>query len=86
MKELHVGDSVRVGSHSEEVRGTVVDLDRRPGYGRLIIDSDELAEKPRAVGKMPELAAPYGPSEHVGDAYALFADPAFHTLRKAGGY
>lgn len=46
MKEVHVGESVRVGTPSEEVRGTVVDLDRRPGYGRLIIDSNELAEDP----------------------------------------
>ena len=42
MKQIHVGDSVRVGTKSEEVRGTVVDLDRRPGYGRLIIDCAEL--------------------------------------------
>lgn len=46
MKELHVGESVRVGTPSEEVRGTVVDLDRRPGYGRLIIDCDELSNNP----------------------------------------
>jgi hypothetical protein len=44
VKEIHVGDSVRVGSRSEEIRGTVVDLDRRPGYGRLIIDSVDLAD------------------------------------------
>ncbi len=44
MKEIHVGESVRVGTPSEEVRGTVVDLDRRPGYGRLIIDCDELKD------------------------------------------
>ncbi len=43
MKEIHVGDSVRVGTLSGEVRGTVVDIDRRQGYGRLIVDCDELA-------------------------------------------
>lgn len=50
MKDLHVGESVRVGSRSEEVRGTVVDLDRRPGYGRLIIDSDELGDPHADLG------------------------------------
>ncbi len=50
MKELHVGDSVMVGSRSEEVRGTVVDLDRRPGYGRLIIDSNELNDPHAETG------------------------------------
>jgi hypothetical protein len=50
MKQFNVGESVRVGSASEEVRGTVVDLDRRPGYGRLIIDSNELADPHADLG------------------------------------
>lgn len=69
MKELHVGESVRVGTPSEEVRGTVVDLDRRPGYGRLIIDSNELSDPHADTGYVSKSARRSSPlSDAVAEA------------------
>lgn len=49
-----MGESVRTGTPSEEVRGTVVDLERREGYGRLIVDTDEKDDPHADLGYEPK--------------------------------